>query len=152
MSSEAAIRRGNGVISNPAFFLIFFVAGSMGLAGLMTIGVSGMWGYVLTGVTVALFGLAWVTGLGERLFVGILALVSLAAWVAVTVLVCMLWWSHGEILWAVGLGLFSVAAPIAAIAGEKVLPLLIAFVAGVFGVLSIIVFVMVVAGFGMDPH
>jgi hypothetical protein len=151
MSSEAAIQRGTGFIANPAFFLIFFIAGSMGLAGLATIGVSGVWGWGLTAITAVLFGLAWVTGLGERLFVGVVALLGAASWFAVTYLL-LIYWFPREPLWAIGLVLFNMAAPPAAILGEKVLPLLIAFVAGIAGVLSIIVFVMVIAGIGMAEH
>lgn len=150
MSSEAAIRRGTGVIANPAFFMIFFIAGSMGLAGLITIGISDVWGWGLTAITAVLFGLAWVTGLGERLFVGFLSVVAAVSWLAVTWVAFGALAAQGQMIWGVVLVVFNIVGPPAVIMGEKVLPLLVALVGGLFGILSIIVFVMVMAGIGLE--
>ncbi|MCZ7683517.1 MAG: hypothetical protein M5U28_33930 [Sandaracinaceae bacterium] len=65
MSSEAAIQRGRGLVSNPAFFMIFLIAAAMGIAGVMTIGISGVWGWVLVAIEGVLFAVAALTGLGE---------------------------------------------------------------------------------------
>lgn len=156
MSSEAAILRGKGVISNPAFFMIIFLAGSMGLAGLLTIGVSGWIGWTLAAGTFALLGagaaVAKFFGDMERLFIGLLAFIAALAWIGSTIVVFDLWWGHEMYVWAVGLIVFNIVLPVAAIMGERVLPLLIAFLAGAFGILSIVVFFMVVAGQGSTPH
>lgn len=151
MSSEAAIQRGRGLISNPAFFMIFAIAAAMGIVGMMTIGISGLWGWVLAAVAGALFAVAAVTGLGEKLFVAIIALFG-AVGGAVTAYVVFYLWGvmHEQYLWAGLLSLLIVVLPVAAIAGERVLPLFVAFLAGIWGMLSIIVLVMVL--FGLDQH
>lgn len=153
MSSEAAILRGKGLVSNPAFFMIFAIAASMGVAGLVSVGVSGTWGWGLAGGTAALFGVAWVTGLGEKLFVVLLALVGFLSGLLSTYIVFHLWGPvHDNYLVGSLLAVVIAALPIAAIAGEKVLPLFVAFVAGVWGVTSIIVLVMVLFRIGMGDH
>ncbi len=151
MSSEAAILRGKGLISNPAFFMIFAIATVMGVAGMMTVGISGMWGWVLTAVAGALFAVAWVTGLGEKLFVGLIALFGLLGGATSTYVVFYLWGPmHEQYLWAALLATLIVVLPVAAIAGERVLPLFVAFLAGVWGVISVIVLVMVLFQLGME--
>lgn len=151
MSSEAAIQRGKGLISNPAFFMIFTIAAAMGIAGMITIGISGPWGWGLVGVEAVLFAVAALTGLGEKLFVLLIALAGLLGGAASTFVVFYLWGPvHGQYLRAGLLALLMVVLPVAAIAGERVLPLFVAFLAGLWGVISIIVFVMVV--FGMGEH
>lgn len=153
MSTEAAIQRGRGLIANPAFFMIFLIAGAMGIAGVLSIGVSGMWGWGLAAVTAILFGVAWITGLGERLFVGLLALGGLASGVLSVLVVWHLWGpTQGEHVWAALIALILLALAPAAIAGERILPLFVAFVAGIWGIVSVIVFVMVVSGLGMEAH
>lgn len=151
MSSEAAIQRGKGLISNPAFFMIFAIAAAMGIAGMMTIGISGVWGWVLVAIEAALFAVAALTGMGEKLFVGLIALFGLIGGAVSTYVVFYLWGPvHGQYLRAGLLALLIVVLPVAAIAGERVLPLFVAFLAGLWGVISVIVFVMVV--FGMGEH
>lgn len=151
MSTEAAIQRGRGIISNPAFFMIFVIAGSMGIAGMLSVGVSGVWGWGLTAITAVLFGVAWVSGLGERLFVGLLALAGLASGVLSTIVVFYLWGPvHEQYLWASLLAFLMVALPPAAIAGERILPIFVAFVAGIWGLMSVIVFFMVVFQIGLE--
>ena len=54
MSTEAAIAKGKGILANPEFFLTFFLAGSMGIASVLTVGVSGVWGWGLVGVAALL--------------------------------------------------------------------------------------------------
>lgn len=150
MSSESAIQRGKGLIANPAFFMIFVISVGMGVAGLGSIGVSGVTGYILAGVTAAVFAAAWFSGLGERLFVALIALAGLISGVVSAYVVFHLWGPvHGEYLWAALLALLIVVLPVGAIAGERVLPIFVALFAGVFGVLSVIVFVMVLFRVGM---
>src|SRR5690606_23091843 len=128
--------------------MILFVAGSMGLAGLLTVAVSGWLGWVLAGGTLGLLGLgvlvARIFGDGERLFVILLAAFAALAWIGSTAVVFHLWWSQEMILWAIGLIVFSIVLPVAVIMGERVLPILIAIASGAFGLLSIVIFFMVV--------
>lgn len=164
MSTEAAILRGKGLISNPAFFLIFTVAAVMGIAGTSTVGLSwldysdeGMFEGIRFGAiglvaTIGiLFAVAWFSGLGEKLFVGVVALAGLAGGLTSATVVFYLWGPvHGEYIWASLLALLLVTMPVAAIAGEKVLPLFVAFIAGVWGVISIIVLTMVLFQLGLE--
>ncbi len=164
MSSEAAIQRGKGIVSNPAFFMIFFIAAAMGIAGMSTIVLSWL-DYteegVFEGIRVGaiglvasiaiLFAVAWFSGLGEKLFVALIALGGLVGGLTSAAAVFYLWGPlHGEYIWASLLALLLVAMPVAAIAGEKVLPLFVAFIAGVWGVLSVIVLTMVVLNLGLE--
>ncbi len=164
MSTEAAILRGKGIVSNPAFFMIFTIAAVMGIAGMTTIGLSwldysdeGQFEGIrfaaigLVAVVGALFAVAWFSGLGEKLFVGIIALGGLLGGLTSVTVVFILWGpTHGEYLWASLLALRLVTMPVAAIAGEKVLPLFVAFIAGVWGVVSIIVLTMVLFHLGLE--
>lgn len=152
MSSEAAIQRGRGLVSNPAFFMIFLIAAAMGIAGVMTIGISGVWGWVLVAIEGVLFAVAALTGLGEKLFVGLIALFGLFGGAVSTYVVFYLWGPmHEQYLWAGLLSLLIVVLPVASIAGERVLPLFVAFLAGVWGVISVIVLVMVLFHVGLEP-
>jgi hypothetical protein len=56
---------------------------------------------------------------------------------------------HNEYVWASLMALLIVALAPAVIAGERILPIFVAFVAGVWGLLSIIVFFMVVFQLGL---
>jgi hypothetical protein len=145
MSSEAAIQKGKGIVSNPEFFLAFFLAGAMGIAGMLSVGVSGVWGWSLIGVVVVLAAVAHFSGLGQKFFVILLSLFGALAGLISTYVVFHLWaFEHEQMIWGALLALLLVALPIAAIAGEKILPLFVAFLAGVWGIMSVIVFVMVV--------
>lgn len=145
MSSEAAIQKGKGIVANPEFFLTFFLATAMGIAGTLSIGVSGVWGWGLAAIVGALAAIAHFTGLGQRFFVILLSLAGIAAGMTSASVVFYLWGVEQEqVIWGALLALLMVALPVAAIAGERILPLFVAFLAGVWGILSIIVFVMVV--------
>ena len=80
----------------------------------------------------------------------LLALLGLVAGAAAIFVVTYLWaipagdGGHGSPLWAGVLALLMIALPIASIAGERILPIFVAFMAGVWGIVSVIVFVMVV--------
>ncbi len=160
MSTEAAIQRGKGIVANPEFILTFFLAAVLGIAGAMTIMASwmtsdaethewtGLTGVVLIGFLALLMVAA--KFLGERLFVGLIALMGLLAGIASILMVGYLWAAptgdggHGNPLVAGLIALLILGLPPATIFGERVLPLFVAFLAGVWGVMSVIVFVMVV--------
>lgn len=150
MTSEAAIQKGKGIVANPEFILTFFLAGSMGIAAVGTIGISGIWGWGLIGVTAALAAISVFTGMGQKFFVILLALVSFLIGVGVIWVLGYLWaipagdGGHGQPLWAGVLALLMIALPVATIYGERILPLFVGFIAGVWGILSVIIFVMVV--------
>ncbi|HJL17617.1 MAG TPA: hypothetical protein RMH99_18280 [Sandaracinaceae bacterium LLY-WYZ-13_1] len=145
MSSEAAIRKGKGIVSNPEFFLAFFLAAAMGIAGVLSVGVSGVWGWGLIAGVAVLAAIAHFTGLGQRFFVILLSLAGLVAGLVSAYVVFYLWaFEHEQALWGGLLALLLVVMPVAAIAGERILPLFVAFLAGVWGVMSVIVFVMAV--------
>ena len=158
MTSEAAIQKGKGLLSNPEFFLAFFLASAMGVAGLLTIGISGIWGWALIALSAILAAVAHFTGLGQRFFVILLSLAGFAAGALAVLVVTLLWaappegWNvfgellqgHGNVLMALVFFIVGVAVPPAAIYGERILPLFIAFLAAIWGVMSVIIFVMVV--------
>lgn len=163
MSTEATIQKGKGIVANPEFLLTFGLAILLGFAGTLTIFVSwldfgtdgvfeGVWLWAIGIVTVvaALFAVAWFSGLGEKLFVALVALGGLLSGILSTIVLSYLWavpeadGGHGQPLYAALLALVIIAMPIATIAGEKILPLFVGFLAAVWGILSVIVFVMVV--------
>ncbi|MEC7519120.1 MAG: hypothetical protein VYE22_04605 [Myxococcota bacterium] len=144
MSTEAAIAKGKGILANPEFFLTFFLAGAMGIAAVLSVGVSGVWGWGLVAVAALLAAIAHFSGLGQKFFVILLALFGFGAGAASVVVVSYLWFAeHSEPLWGGLLALIMVVLAPAVIVGERILPLFVAFLAGVWGVMSIIVFVMV---------
>ena len=158
MSSEAAIQKGKGLLSNPEFFLSFFLAAAMGIAGLLSVGVSGVWGWGLIATSAILAAVAHFTGLGQRFFVILLSLFGFLAGALAVVVVTLLWaapadgWmimgetlqGHGNVLMAAIFFVIGIAVPPAVIYGERILPLFIAFIAGIWGIMSVIIFVMVV--------
>jgi hypothetical protein len=150
MTSEAAILKGKGIVSNPEFILTFFLAASMGIAAMGTIGISGMWGWILVGITALLAAISVFTGMGQKFFVILLALTSFLVGLGVIAILSYLWaipagdGGHGQPLWAGLLALLMIALPVATIYGERILPLFVGFIAGVWGILSVIIFVMVV--------
>lgn len=163
MSTEATIQKGKGIVANPEFLLTFGLAIVLGFAGTLTIFVSWLdfgdnaafegvrlWAIGIVTVVAALFALAWFSGLGEKLFVVLVAFGGLVSGILSTIVLSYLWampeadGGHGAPLYAALLALVIIAMPIATIAGEKILPLFVGFLAAVWGVLSVIVFVMVV--------
>ncbi|MGE0790266.1 MAG: hypothetical protein AB7S26_31615 [Sandaracinaceae bacterium] len=160
MSSEAAIQKGKGIVANPEFVLTFFLAAALGIAGAMSILASWMttdaethaWSGLPGVVIIAVLGVLMVAArfLGERLFVGLIALMGLLAGIGAVMVVGYLWASptgdggHANPLVAGLIALLMLGLPPATIFGERVLPLFVAFLAGVWGVMSVIVFVMVV--------
>lgn len=158
MTSEAAIQKGKGILANPEFFLAFFLAATMGAAGLLTVGISGVWGWSLVALSGILAAVAHFTGLGQRFFVILMSLFGLLSGILAVVCVTLLWaapaegWmimgetlqGHGNALMALVFFVVGVAVPPAVIYGEKILPLFIAFLAAIWGVMSVIIFVMVV--------
>jgi hypothetical protein len=175
MSTEDAIQRGKGIISNPEFFMVFTLTALLGIGGLLTMlsasidtetvrGQTAIVGPNIYAIAVIalvgiLFAIAKFSGLGERFFVGLVALGGLfGGGLAITVVFWMIAIFPASleypsaIKWTIA-SIFAVGAlvmPVAVIAGEKVLPLFIALVAGVWGVVSIIVFAMVVFQIGVD--
>ena len=160
MSTEASIKRGEGIVANPEFVMMFFLAAALGVATAMTIVASFMTENVdthewtgLTGVIVVSILTAVMVAakfLGERLFVGLLALTGLVAGIVSVIVVGYLWGAptgdggHGNPLVAGLIALLILGLPPATIFGERVLPLFVAFLAGIWGIMSVIVFVMVV--------
>lgn len=160
MSSESAIQKGKGIVANPEFFLTFFLAAIMGVAAIFTIGISGLWGWIMTGVVVALAATAHFTGLGQRFFVILMSIGGLIGGIVSFFAITLLWIApeggmqvfgetlsgHGQPAIAALLGLIMLGLAPAVIFGEKILPLFVALVAGAWGVLSVIIFVMVIIG------
>src|SRR5690242_14222486 len=98
MSTEAAIQKGKGIVSNPAFLMIFTLCACVAGAGSFTALLS-FFDFCITGdecggaqigsfqainfisialliVVAILFGVAWFTGLKENLFIGIIVLMG----------------------------------------------------------------------------
>ena len=145
MSTESAIRKGKGIVANPEFFLTFFLAGAMGIARVLSVGVSGYWGWGLIGAVAALAVGAYF--LGQNLFVMLLALGGLLTGILSAVVVFYLWGiEHEQALWGGLLALILVVLPPGVIFGERILHLFVAFMAGAWGILSILVFINVLIG------
>lgn len=160
MSTEASIQRGKGIVANPEFILAFFLAAALGIAGTITIIASfmtsnpethewtGLTGVVIVAVLTGLMAAA--KFVGERLFVWIVALMGILSGIASILIIGYLWAAptgdggHGNPLVAGLIGLLILGLPPATIFGERVLPLFVAFLAGIWGIMSVIVFVMVV--------
>jgi len=172
MTSEAAIKKGKGLVANPEFILAFCLAAFLGVAGATTIIASWMdfneegvfegmriWAVLMIVILAVLMGIAAFlvrAGHGaEALFVGLVAVMGLLAGLTSVATLFLLWMapSDGSLMGVEGFGmplvgtliavLLLVLAP-AAIYGERILPIFVGFIAGVWGILSIIVFVMVV--------
>ncbi len=164
MSTEAAILKGRGLVANPAFFIIFTLCGGLGIAGFITLGMAWLdyneshvfegirFGAIALVVIIAgLFAAAKFSGLEERLFVILVALFGVLAGLTSLYVVFYLWGpTHGDYLWASLLALIIVTLAPAAIFGERILPLFVAFISGIAGIVSIIAFMMVVLGIGIE--
>lgn len=162
MSTEASILKGKGLVSNPEFFITFTLSILFGVVGSAVVftswldygdeGFEGIrfWAIGLVTVLAALFAVAWFSGLGEKLFVIVVAAFGALGGVMSVITVSFLWampeadGGHGQPIYAALLALVIIILPIASIAGERILPLFVGFVAAIWGVLSVIVFVMVV--------
>jgi hypothetical protein len=176
MSTEAAILRGKGIISNPAFFMIFILSAAMGIGAVISLAASWLhydipsgatelqflgvrlWAVGLIAVLAALFAVAYFSGLGEKLFVALIAFGGLVSgWIAGCVIVHVMGLATDATSMVLQLVYGTVAtvvlavAPAAVIAGERVLPVFVAFVAGIWGIISVIVLVMVIFG-AAGPH
>lgn len=172
MSSEAAIQKGKGLVANPEFILAFGLSAFLGVAGATSIFASWLnfdaegvfqgvriWAVVTIAVLAVLMGIAGFlvrAGHGaEALFVGLVAVIGFASGITSVITLFLLWMapSDGTLLGVEGFGmpliggliamLLLILAP-AVIYGERILPIFVAFIAGVWGILSVIVFVMVV--------
>ena len=172
MSSEAAIQKGKGIVANPEFILAFALAAFLGVAGATCIIASWLnfdeegvfqgvrlWAIVTIAVLFFLLGIAGFlirAGHGaEALFVGLVAVVGFISGIVTIIALFLLWMapSDGTMMGVEGFGMPLIGALIAllllilapaVIYGERILPIFVAFVAGVWGILSVIVFVMVV--------
>lgn len=172
MSTEAAIQKGKGIVANPEFILSFGLAAILGIAGTTSIIASwldyneeGVFEGIRIGSILLVISIAVLMGAavavrntaigGEGLFVGLVALFGLCAGITAVLTLFLLWGSPAEhgwmgvegfdnpligILFAI---LLLILAP-AVIYGESILPIFVGFIAGVWGILSIIIFVMVV--------
>jgi len=172
MSTEAAIQKGKGIVANPEFIISFGLSALFAVAGCITALASWLdfseehefegvrlWAIGLVVVLGVLAGIATFlnrSGHGEEaLFTGLVAFAGVVAGIVAVITLFLLWGSPAEAGWlgVEGFGkpligamiavLLLVMAP-AAIYGESILPIFIAFIAGVWGILSVIVFVMVV--------
>lgn len=172
MSTEAAIQKGKGIVANPEFILSFGLAAFLGIAGTTSVIASwldyneeGVFEGIRLGSILLVIALAVLMGVavavrntaigGDGLFVGLVALFGLCAGIVAVLCLFLLWGSPSDNGWmgVEGFGnpligvllaiLLLVLAP-AVIYGESILPIFVAFVAGVWGILSIIIFVMVV--------
>ena len=163
MSTEASIQKGKGLVSNPEFFITFSLSIIFGILGAGVVFTSWLdydeagafegvrlWAIGLITIVAALFAVAWFSGLGEKLFVLVVAVFGLLGGILSVITVSYLWampeadGGHGAPLYAALLALVIIVLPIASIAGERILPLFVGFIAAIWGVLSVIIFVMVV--------
>lgn len=172
MSSEAAIRKGKGIVANPEFVLAFGLCAFLGVSAVVSIYASWfhyneegvfqgirIWAIVIILVLTVLMVIAGFlirAGHGaEALFIGIVAIMGLLAGFVTIATIFLLWMApaDGSTMGVEGFGmpivgvfisvLMVILAP-AVIYGERILPIFVAFIAGVWGILSIIVFAMVV--------
>ncbi|MBX3271292.1 MAG: hypothetical protein KF729_13585 [Sandaracinaceae bacterium] len=172
MSTEAAIQKGKGIVANPEFILTFGLTAFLGIGGATSVFASWL-DYddefrfegirvvavavivalaVLMGIAVAVRNTA--IG-GDGLFVGLVAVAGVVAGFIAILTLFLLWGSPPQNGWMDVAGfdkpliaaliavLLMVLAP-AVIYGESILPIFVAFLAGVWGILSVIIFVMVV--------
>lgn len=176
MSSEAAIRKGKGIIANPEFILAFGLSALFGVAG--TVSVIASWldydpEHVFEGMNIgaivmvaALTVILTVAGIlekkghgAEALLIGLVAVLGILSGIVTIITLFLLWASPADGSWVGvhGFGMAPVGALIAVlllvlapsvIYGERILPIFVAFIAGVWGVLSVIVFVFVMIGAG----
>lgn len=172
MSTEAAIQKGKGIVANPEFILSFGLSAFLGIAGVTSIIASwldyneeGTFEGIRIGAVVMVILLGVLVGVAvavrntsvgaEGMFVGLVALFGLCAGITAVLVLFLLWGSPAHEGWmgvegfdkpligALIAVLLMVLAP-AAIYGESILPIFVAFVAGVWGIMSVIIFVMVV--------
>ena len=172
MSTEAAIQKGKGIVANPEFILTFGLTAFLGIGGggrgfssWVRYHEEGRFGgspFVPGGVLVALAVLMGIavavrnTAIGgDGLFVGLVAVAGIVAGFIAILTLFLLWGSPAQNGWMDVAGfdkpliaaliavLLMVLAP-AVIYGESILPIFVAFLAGIWGILSVIIFVMVV--------
>ena len=165
MSTEASIQKGKGLTANPEFFVTFGLALVLGIASTLTVFTSWVefdeagtfegirfWAIGIVSVLAALFAIAWFSGLGEKLFVGLVAVSGGLSGILSVIVVTSLWamsdsdGGYGEPIYAALLALVMVLLPVAAITGEKILHLVVGLLAGIWGILSVIVFALVLFG------
>ena len=178
--SEAAIKKGKGIVANPDFFLTFTLSGIFVVALIGTFLAAWLdydeehnfegvrwWAIGLVVAIVAVAGIAKATGLGQRLFVLMMSFAALLSGILSLLVVFLLWMApesgmelmdlplsfetvsvegHDSVLLAIVMALIILGLAPAVIFGERVLPLFVAFIAGVWGILSVIIFVMVIFG------
>ncbi len=172
MSTEAAIKKGKGLVANPEFIISFGLSAIFAVVGCTAALASWLdyteegafegiriWAIVIVVILGVLAGIATFlnrSGHGEEaLFTGLVAFMGIVAGFVAILTLFLLWGSPAESGWmgVEGFGkpligamialMLLVMAP-AAIYGESILPIFIALIAGAWGTLSIIVFVMVV--------
>jgi len=163
MSSEAAIQKGKGIVSNPEFFITFTLSILFGIVGAGVLATSWLdyaetgefegvrfWAIGLIALVGAVFAVAWFSGLGEKLFVLVVAAFGVITGIGSVITLSVLWGmpeadgGHGEPIYAALLALVIIILPIASIAGERILPLFVGFLSAIVGIFSVIIFVMVV--------
>lgn len=84
----AALQAARGVMAQKSFFLLFFVCFLVAAVGLLTIGVSGLWGWVLVAVLGVLGGLgAWSGKMDELMTLGVAAIGGICGIVSLIVAV-----------------------------------------------------------------
>jgi hypothetical protein len=181
MSTEAAIQKGKGIVSNPAFFMIFALCAALIGAGIATVIFS--WldycgaaeecpggaqpgalqgirfvAIILVVVIAALFATAWFTGMKENLFIGLICVLGLLSGILTIILVWYMWtidpqgnfYDGMKPIYGIAIAVLFAALPPVVLTLERygILPLFVAIFAGVFGVLSLVIFVMVVFSSG----
>lgn len=177
MSTEAAIQKGKGIVANPEFILAFGLCVFLGISGAVCIIASWfhydqegvfqgirIWAIIMIMVLTLMMVIAGFlirAGHGaEALFIGIVAIGGLFAGFVTIGTIFLLWMApaDGSTMGVEGFGMPVVGAVIsvfmvilapAVIYGERILPIFVAFIGGLWGILSIIVFVMVVTGVGI---
>lgn len=177
MSTEAAILKGKGIVSNPAFFMIFILAACLFGAGVGTMVLSWLdfcgaaeecgagfqpeqfqgirfFAIILVVIIGVLFAVAWFTGLNENLFIGLIVAGGFLSGMLACGVLWHMWaidaqgnfYEMDRVLTGVVLAAIIAALPPVVLVLEKygILPLFMAIAAAGWGVMSVIVFVMVV--------
>ncbi|MBZ0118505.1 MAG: hypothetical protein K8H88_15995 [Sandaracinaceae bacterium] len=91
VEAEASLlRRGRGILANPAFFFIFTVCAGMALVVMSVIGLAGLIGWIMAAVIIGLGVIGYFTGLGDRMLVIFVALLALLSGVASIIVVAIL--------------------------------------------------------------
>jgi hypothetical protein len=73
----AALERAQSIAGQPSFLVLFFVCAIVAAAGIVSLIVAGLWGFVTFGGIAALVAVAVVTKQGDNIMMGVASIVAL---------------------------------------------------------------------------